>query len=955
MNKRLIRSLGMTSGLTLTTLSLLVQADIKTLNTQHFQFHFEEALTSQAQKAASAAENVYPRIIKKLDWTPKQTIHVHLKDSSDETNGWAKVSPRLQIQILTTPPDSLNTPEDIDEFYAMILEHELTHIVHLDMTRGAPKSVQNWLGNNPLFYPNLFQPTWLIEGMAVYLESHKTEDDSIGRGFSSLYRLMMREEVKNGLRSYQNVNADYQEWPFGKQYLYGAFFHQYLAQRYGERKMMQLPKHYSNNLIPFLLNHNAKQTFGQNFPQLWQSFEKWLHQIFDDEIAQLNQKQSPSVALELPAQPASPVATDGQNIYLTVQDGYHLVQLIQIDRTGQQALRTELKTAARSLSAHKKQGLLITQGKIYHNGDYFYDLYRLAPTDQSPVRLTTKARYKAACWLSDGSAIVAYRQQAGESQLDLLNNQGELQQVVWQGENNTTLSYLSCHPNQNTLFASMRKDNQPWQLVTANLETINPAQSKAPTATNLNWMTLPSIGQLSTQASVSSDGQYLLFSAEQDKQFNIYRLPLKDISNDNTEEHNPRSLSSKNREIEQISHSPAGAFTPMQLGSRLYYQQYSAQGYRWHSANADPLQKHMAQSAKQIPLQRSSDLPKIPLEDYSPWESLSPNYWMPLYNSVEEQNKLGLMTSGEDAAQQHFYQLSSLYDTQNKTVDLTLAYQYQQKLLLQFLQFNEYIEASNQHRFIEQQRSLEARLPYLFSSSNEHWYLGSGISWQKDSIARTLQGQALQLGPDFSTAGFDLNYRQENRYIYALPSTRLDHLHLLIESHLDNDYSGERGFAHYQLHRPMGTFNGQGLWDRALAGFSLGYYFADDTARAWSLGGDQVDFSTYGQDTLSLRGYNDHTQIGQSAYKVSASLKTPLQRDAQSWGMLPVAYTGIDMSLFSEIAAVESQDSLSNIGASIKAHFQLGYRLPLSTELGIAEGLNQGGKTDLFFRVTLLE
>ena len=50
----------------------------------------------------------------------------------------------------------------------MLLTHELTHTFHLDKVRGAPGVLRQIFGRFPLFFPNLWQPTWAIEGIATY-------------------------------------------------------------------------------------------------------------------------------------------------------------------------------------------------------------------------------------------------------------------------------------------------------------------------------------------------------------------------------------------------------------------------------------------------------------------------------------------------------------------------------------------------------------------------------------------------------------------------------------------------------------------------------------------------------------------------------------------------------------------------------------------------------------------
>ena len=55
----------------------------------------------------------------------------------------------------------------------LLINDEYTHIVQLDMRLNGPSTVlSNIFGN--LYFPNMFQPVWLIEGLAVYEETELT-------------------------------------------------------------------------------------------------------------------------------------------------------------------------------------------------------------------------------------------------------------------------------------------------------------------------------------------------------------------------------------------------------------------------------------------------------------------------------------------------------------------------------------------------------------------------------------------------------------------------------------------------------------------------------------------------------------------------------------------------------------------------------------------------------------
>ena len=50
-----------------------------------------------------------------------------------------------------------------DDWMRLLITHEYTHIVQMDMVNSLPEVLSNIFGN--LYFPNMFQPIWLIEGL----------------------------------------------------------------------------------------------------------------------------------------------------------------------------------------------------------------------------------------------------------------------------------------------------------------------------------------------------------------------------------------------------------------------------------------------------------------------------------------------------------------------------------------------------------------------------------------------------------------------------------------------------------------------------------------------------------------------------------------------------------------------------------------------------------------------
>ena len=118
----------------------------------------------------------------------------------------------------------------------MLITHEYTHVLQLDMDNGGYGGVFRTLfGRSPFSFPNAFQPEWLIEGLATYEETAQT---SGGRGRSAGADMVLRMATLEGQVPVPQPDDGFPDtWPSGNvPYLFGASFTQYIADKYGRDK-----------------------------------------------------------------------------------------------------------------------------------------------------------------------------------------------------------------------------------------------------------------------------------------------------------------------------------------------------------------------------------------------------------------------------------------------------------------------------------------------------------------------------------------------------------------------------------------------------------------------------------------------------------------------------------------------------------------------------------------------
>jgi hypothetical protein len=194
----------------------------RTLYTDHFEIHFHDGEKNLAYEVARISESVHKKLSKKFNWSPNSRTQVTLTDRFDFSNGSANPLPRNWMQLIVKAPDSFDSLGEYDNWLELLIIHEYTHVLHLDKADGLPKSLRNVFGRFIPLFPNLLQPPWLIEGIATYEETNG--EYGVGRGQNSFYRMMMRMEVKNGIKPLSQVNQPLVSWPMNtSRYLYGVY------------------------------------------------------------------------------------------------------------------------------------------------------------------------------------------------------------------------------------------------------------------------------------------------------------------------------------------------------------------------------------------------------------------------------------------------------------------------------------------------------------------------------------------------------------------------------------------------------------------------------------------------------------------------------------------------------------------------------------------------------------
>ena len=199
----------------------------RVLATARANIYFHQGEDAMARRLARLIDEIVPEVDRRLGGAPSGRLHVILVDQTDVSNGWATVVPYNLIEIAAVPPSGSSVIGNTDDWLRIVFAHEYTHVVHLEKSRGWIGGLRKVFGRLPILYPNLFVPTWQIEGLATFEESAITHQGRVPAGD---FRMLLDEASAAGhFAPLDRASSAVIDWPGGASaYLYGAYFHQYL-------------------------------------------------------------------------------------------------------------------------------------------------------------------------------------------------------------------------------------------------------------------------------------------------------------------------------------------------------------------------------------------------------------------------------------------------------------------------------------------------------------------------------------------------------------------------------------------------------------------------------------------------------------------------------------------------------------------------------------------------------
>jgi hypothetical protein len=890
--------------------------DWRSAETAHFRLHFESRHRQQAGRIAELAERIHPRVTRWLDWTPRSKTEIVLADFMDQANGLATPLPYNTIYLFLASPDDGELLQN-DDWLKLVFTHEYTHIVHLDKAAGTPLALRSVFGRFPVLFPNVWQPTWLIEGLAVYAESSPAE--KLGRLRNSPFEALMRVEAEKGFLALAEVNADGRGLPLNRAYLYGAYFHDFLTERYGGHAVPDLVAAFSDNLLPFRVHSNPEAVTGKSMDVLWDDFVAYLRQRFSAQRAALQDvpKRQGTAVFGARDLGAIAQAADG-TAYVVRYDGLTEPELLKRTRNGDfKSIAQVARTARVDVSSDGQ--VLVVQPEVIGEHDYFNDLYVLR--DGALERLTVGGRWREAVWLGgNGTAADGFaglrREADGGSALWRFDAKGVAQTELYRAAPGEALLGLAAQPNGPALaFVSLQRG--VWRLLEWTPQGLRVRLADS---------------AIKYQPRYARDGEALLFLADYDNVPNLWRLG---------------SRADGTPELALLTHTHTaviGLSSPAFDG--LFIKMLNAGGETLSHLPEPflPIATRQVEPLDDKPSSSAPGTPEVPLaaeRPYSAWPSLLPHSWFPVLQVADGAVIAGALIFGSDILGIHQYVATPLVElTQGEALG-ELSYLYDQRLALSVARRLQ-VEATAGGRqkelaayTIDDHVQALALLPH--TRREQRIFVGVGGALDRSDF-KVVNGGHVRF-QDERLVGLVVGYDSRKTQWLSEGPSQGTALTLIAEQGLaGSDFPGAAQHLAASGFVPLGK--------TVLAG-RLRFGRADADAEAFSLGGIEGVFlqslPQLNQRSFGLRGYDGSAQQGREMRLGTVEWRVPLA-DIDRHGMLPpIGINRLSATLFMEAGSAWSSagpHDLRSRGVELLGEIKLGYRLEVDARLGYVEALD---------------
>ena len=879
----------------------------RTISTARFDIHYHQGEEALAQRLARIAEDVATKLAGSLGGASGR-VQVILVDQNDLPNGWATPVPYNTIEITAAAPTADSIIGNTDDWLRLVFTHEYVHIVHLSRAGGWIGGLQKVFGRLPVLYPNLFQPIWQIEGIATWQESAQT---GAGRVPAGDFRVILeRASADRRLEPLDRASSVTVGWPSGNTpYVYGAYFHQYLADRYGAESLRRLTDETSRRL-PYFGSRAFDKVFGRSLGRLWSDFEASVGAGDEPQSAERLTRHGYYVS--------GPRFREYGRLLYSLADAHGFPSLMELDVTSQRSRAV----TDRFLGDHvglAGDEIVFDQIEVVRDVGRQSDLYSVNLRDGRTRRLSHGARAADPDVSPDGSRIVFTAQRADRRELTLapLAPAFAFAPAALVSAPDVDFASPRWSPDGRRIAAERRTRGGGSEIVVIDAAT-GAAQTLVASGRNANPVWSP-------------DGATIYFAAATDSlPFRIFSVPAEGGS--------ARRLEGTGAYAQFPAIAPDGR--------TLAFVGYTADGYDLFSlplANARWTPAALPGSAGETAAPAAPAEEPLPSRPYSPAGTILPRFWTPTFESDEGELVVGAAAGSFDALARHGYAVEAGWTTARARPDWQAAYAYDRWRPTFFAVLS---DDTDPWRGGER-RTVEANAGMVVTSRR--------IRWSRTILAE-LHTSAETFDCDTGAAGCapaaglrvrrtsprgGISFDTARMFGYSISPEEGGWIGGTVESaRAGSDGSGSSLSATVDARRYVRA------WPRhaaiAVRGAAAASWGDVPARRVFSASGNEPQPGTFrfGSDAIGLiRGLADDRVFGYRAAVVNADYRFPIAHVERGIGTLPVLLKSAHGAVFVDAGHAwsgrfRSSDVRYSVGAELSLDTVLGYFAPLTFTAG---------------------
>jgi hypothetical protein len=886
----------------------------RTISTARFDIHFHQGEESLARRLAGFVEEAASEVDAAIGAAVGR-IQIVLVSQDDVPNGWATPVPYNTIEIGAAPPPVESAIGNAPDWLRLVFVHEYTHIAHLSRAGGWLNGLRRGFGRLPLLFPNLYQPIWAIEGIATWNETRQTNRGRVAAGD---FRLWLKTAAAGDrFEPLDRVNGGNVDWPGGNgPYLYGAFFHEFLAQKYGADSVRTLAAE-TGRRIPYLGSRAYKKVFGRSLGELWRDFAS----------------SARSRSAEAPASRAVRLTSQGFRVATPrLRADGHLFYS-SLTPHGFPALMELAPGAAPRYVSRRYPGgaigvagdrLVLDELDLVRSVALQSDLYLVDPRSGVRRRVTRQARAADPDVAADGRSVVCTVQMPDRRALATLTlpGSGLATPQILVSDADVDFAIPRWSPDGRAIVAERRQHGGLATIVIVDVATHG-------------VRTLASLpGGRAGSPAWMPDGSAVLFSAASGEEpFRIYRADT------------ATGAIARLEGTGDSAQSPA--ISPD--GRRLVFVGYAPEGYDLFELALNEAEWTPVDAAAQS---GTAQAPPPPIDTpdngrpYAPWRTLLPTFWTPTLESDGDELVFGGATGSADTLGRHAYGIEAGWSTRVRP-DWQLAYAYDRWWPTVFAAFSDDTDPWRDGTVRTREVDAGLLLPFQLVRRS-HSLLASLHVGDDDFDCRDCQApvtasvtrRSIRGGYAFSTAqqyGYSISTEEGSRATLTAEVSRAT-----VDANPNGSVRGN-GIAlttDLRHFRPLGPRHAVLAVRAAMAGF-IG---DDDAQQTFSVSGNgpQSGGFGFGVDAIGLlRGFSEDALIGTRAAVVNVDYRVPLMRIARGVGTLPGFVRNLHGAVFADVGEAWTttarwRDVSASFGAEVSADTVIGFVLPLTLTGGVA-------------------